>query len=286
MRVGFCRPFSFSCCEQRFRLILNATIIPDPDAAQSARAGAPPPGARAPLLRVRVPTFSYAATRTGNTSSQTVVGLPEITLHPGEIVVLSGRSGSGKSTLLHLITGVLALPQTLGSISIGGKELAALSQTERDSLRPYAVGWMPQRVHLISALSVLDNVMLPITLGAAARSSATSTLTDKHVMRQRAIALLDAAQISQFANTLPSSLSVGQASRACAARALVANPQLLCADEPSAALDRDSANAMAAMIANYVQAGGAAVIASHDQAFIDALRALTESVKTIALDAQ
>jgi putative ABC transport system ATP-binding protein len=226
-----------------------------------------------------VPSFSYAADRSENSSSRTPIALPQFALKSGEIVVLSGRSGCGKSTLLHLITGVLALARAQGSIRIATQELAGLSQGERDRLRPTVVGWMPQRVHLISALSVFDNVMLPILLGDARGAQ------DLHSLRLNASALLTAAGIGALAGSQPSSLSVGQASRACAARALIANPQLLCADEPSAALDRDSAKAIAAMIAKYVQGGGAAVIASHDRAFIDALDDAHIAVTEISMDA-
>jgi ABC-type lipoprotein export system ATPase subunit len=215
------------------------------------------------VLKVDVPAFSY---RSAEKSSRSSVALPIFNVATGEIVVLSGRSGSGKSTLLHLLTGVLAFGREEGSIELAGKEIATLSQRERDRLRPYLVGWMPQRVHLISALSVLDNVMLPLTLGEG-----------KGATQERANALLGEADISELANALPSTLSVGQASRVCAARALVANPRLLCVDEPSAALDQASAQVIARMLTSYVRGGGAAVIASHDRVFIEALRGQSPS---------
>jgi putative ABC transport system ATP-binding protein len=215
------------------------------------------------VLKVNVPAFSY---RSAEKNSRSSFALPTFNVAAGEIVVLSGRSGSGKSTLLHLLTGVLALSPEQGSIELVGKEIATLSQHERDRLRPHLVGWMPQRVHLISALSVLDNVMLPLSLGE-----------NKYASPEHAAALLCEADIGDLANALPSTLSVGQASRVCAARALVANPKLLCADEPSAALDQASAQAIARMLASYVRGGGAAVVASHDRAFIEALRGQSQS---------
>ncbi len=221
-----------------------------------------------PRLTIRIDAFRYAG--------GAAIALPQFDVNEGEIVVVSGRSGSGKSTLLHLATGVLALDRASGSVKLSGSELAGLSPTERDYLRPLQVGWIPQRVHLISALNVFDNVLLPLTMGGHGSASID-------VFRVRARELLRDVGVAQHENAMPSTLSVGQASRVCAVRALVAPPNLLCADEPSAALDRESAAAIAQTIARYVGDGGAALIATHDHEFIEALRLNTESVREIAL---
>jgi putative ABC transport system ATP-binding protein len=225
----------------------------------------------ATALKLDVGAFTYA-------DGKSIV-LPSFELQRGEIVVLSGRSGSGKSTLLHLVTGVLALKRAQGTIRTGEIELADLSQAARDHLRPHTIGWVPQRVHLISALSVFDNIMLPITLGSTQKSKT------KDEFVTRAIALMKEAGIADLANALPAKVSVGQASRACVVRALVANPRVLCADEPSAALDRESAEAVAKLLTRYAFDGGAALIASHDAAFIDALKTHSENVRTLSLEA-
>jgi ABC-type lipoprotein export system ATPase subunit len=221
-------------------------------------------------LKVDVMSFAY---RDGK-----AIVLPRFELRAKEIVVIAGRSGAGKSTLLHLATGVLALNRADGSVSVGTHELAGCSQTERDSLRPHIVGWVPQRAHLISALNVFDNVMLPISMGVRKQSTRSDYVA-------RAKQLLRDAGIDSIANALPSNISVGQASRACAARALVANPRLLCADEPTAALDRESADAMARLFAHYVEDGGAALIATHDRAFVESLARESSAVRTIDLEA-
>jgi putative ABC transport system ATP-binding protein len=226
------------------------------------------------ILSVRIDAFRYESN-----ASNAAISLPEFDLKRGDVLVVSGRSGSGKSTLLHLATGVLALSRAQGSLHVGATELAGLSQVERDRLRPHIVGWIPQRVHLISALSVIENVMLPFTMGASS-SPAIATL------RGRARTLLDEVGIAALENASPAKLSVGQASRACAVRALVANPKLLCADEPSAALDRESANAIVRVFARYVREGGVALVASHDQSFIEALRTEVSSTRTISLEAR
>ncbi|MGL5004462.1 MAG: ATP-binding cassette domain-containing protein, partial [Casimicrobium sp.] len=180
---------------------------------------------------------------------------------------------------LHRATGVLALERASGSVKLSGSELAGLAQTERDRLRPLQGGWMPQRVHLISALNVIDNVLLPFVMGGHASASIET-------FRARSRELLRDVGVAQYENAVPATLSVGQASRVCAVRALAAMPTLLCADEPSAALDRESAEAIAQAMACYVREGGAALIATHDRDFIEALQSHAESVREIALNVQ
>jgi putative ABC transport system ATP-binding protein len=221
-------------------------------------------------LQVNVTAFSYAGAPS--------MALPIFEARSGEIVVLSGRSGTGKSTLMHLATGVLGFDRTQGSIRIGDRELAGLSQYERDCLRPNVIGWVPQRVHLISALSVIENVMLPVTMARSnenIRASETSS---------RAKKLMQAVGIDAIANASAANVSVGQAARACVVRALIGNPVVLCADEPSAALDQSSADAIASVIAAFANDGGVVLIASHDAAFAAALAQHSRSVRTIALE--
>lgn len=222
------------------------------------------------ILNVGLRAFSYAGS--------SPLSLPSFTVARGQIVLLTGRSGCGKSTLLNLVSGVQALSPEQGSIRIAGTELAGAAQHRRDQLRPQTVGWMPQRVHLISALSVFDNVMLPLRVGM--------TDIDANTAANRGRSLMDALEIGALANTPATQISVGQASRACAARALAVNPRLLCADEPSAALDQTSAAILARVIADFVKGGGAALVASHDRAFATALQREHESVVTISLEAQ
>lgn len=209
------------------------------------------------------------------------LALPAFTLREREIVILRGRSGSGKSTLLHLVAGLLALAPSDGRIALDGQALAGLSQTARDRLRPHRVGWVPQRVHLIGALSVLDNVLLPVALSASPDTPGPSPVA----ARERARFLLQDAGIDSLAHCEPGKLSVGQAARACIARALLCTPRLVCADEPSAALDLASTATIAAMFAHYCRVGGAALIASHDSAFVDALKLQAEFVTEISMDA-
>ncbi len=182
------------------------------------------------------------------------IAFGNITLAAGTLLLVRGPSGCGKSTLLHLLGGVLPMGIGNGSAVLDGRELAGISASARDHLRPSIVGWMPQRQFLINGLSVRDNVLLPLLLKGKA-SPAT---------RARADALLAALAIAELADQRPATLSVGQAARASLARALLARPKLLLADEPSAALDDMSSTLVAALITTFVSDGGAAIVASHD----------------------
>ena len=184
------------------------------------------------------------------------ISFGSFSLDAGHALLLRGGSGAGKSTLLHLLCGVLPIQPQHGSVQIAGQSLQSLSRSERDALRPYTVGWMPQRQFLMTSLTVLENVLLPATLAGRADPATI----------ERATALLQSFNIAGLAQARPQTLSVGQAARASLARALVTHPKLLLADEPTAALDAVSSRLVIEQIARYVQAGGAAIIASHDPA--------------------
>jgi putative ABC transport system ATP-binding protein len=89
------------------------------------------------------------------------IDFPDFTLDAGAMLLLRGKSGSGKSTLLQLLAGARILSaETIGTarISLAGQDISALSPAQRDALRPAAIGWIPQRVHLLNSLNVIDNI--------------------------------------------------------------------------------------------------------------------------------
>ncbi len=186
--------------------------------------------------------------------ANTEISFGSFSLDAGEALLLRGGSGAGKSTLLHLLCGVLPIQPKSGTVQLNKQSLQTLSRSQRDALRPYAVGWMPQRQFLMTSLTVLENVLLPASLAGRADDATC----------ERAMALLTSFAIADLASVRPQTLSVGQAARASLARALVAQPKLLLADEPTAALDATSSRLVIEQIARYVQRGGAAIIASHD----------------------
>lgn len=191
------------------------------------------------------------------------IAFGSFTLNAGRVLLLRGASGCGKSTLLHLLGGVLAIAPNSGCAVLDGVDIAAMTGATRDRLRPTRVGWMPQRQFMINSLSVLDNVLLPVALRGAVDGEA----------RRRASSLLHSLAILELAALRPATLSVGQAARVCLARALLAKPKLLLADEPTAALDDASAALVAQQMLAFAATGGAVIVASHDRE----LRALLET---------
>jgi putative ABC transport system ATP-binding protein len=203
-----------------------------------------------------------------------LISFGSFNLTAGAILLVGGVSGSGKSTLLHLLGGVLSMTASHGSAVLDGVNIGALSSATRDRLRPSVVGWMPQRHCMINSLSVLDNVLLPVALAGR---------VDREE-RRRAASLLHSLAISELTKQRPATLSVGQAARACLARALLAKPKLLLADEPTAALDEASTRLVAEQMLAFAATGGAVIAASHDREFRAMLEADTVSrIETLEL---
>jgi len=153
----------------------------------------------------------------------------DLELYPAEFTALVGPSGSGKSTLLNLL-GLLDRP-TSGRIVLQGRDTTGLGEGERSALRRRSLGFVFQFHHLLPAFTALENVMMPM-LAARGREEAG--------MRERAFALLDEIGLADRASYGASKLSGGQQQRVAVARALVLEPPLVLADEPTGNLDTES----------------------------------------------
>ena len=185
--------------------------------------------------------------------AEEVVALDRVDLQidAGEFVALIGPSGSGKSTLLHLAGG-LDQPDS-GRILLGDRDLATLSIGERAKLRRREIGFVFQFFHLIPTLTVTENVELPLLLDGAKSNGRTSEL-------------LERVGIGHRAAHLPGELSGGELQRAAIARALVAKPEVILADEPTGNLDSATSEAVLALLAEQVAESGAAlVMVTHDR---------------------
>jgi putative ABC transport system ATP-binding protein len=170
----------------------------------------------------------------------------------GECALLMGPSGSGKSTLLTIFSGLL-LP-TRGQVTVQGVAWATLSETARDRHRANTIGMVPQTAHLLPTLNVLDNVLLP-NYFARGRVEA----------KTRALTLLESAGLSHRTQARIQTLSQGETQRVALCRALINQPALLLADEPTANLDDAAAVQATRMLHNAAREHGAAlVIATHD----------------------
>ena len=180
-----------------------------------------------------------------------VVSVPSWRAEAGEQWLLAGPSGSGKSTILHLLAG-LTRPSA-GRVVVADTDLATLRAGALDRWRGRTVGFVPQRLHLVAALDVRDNLRLAQSFAEVAHDDA------------RIRALLEALQIGDLERRYPRELSHGQAQRVAVARAVVNRPQLLLADEPTASLDdAHAAMALELLRTQAIGVGATLVVASHD----------------------
>lgn len=187
--------------------------------------------------------------------TRTVLDRVDLVVEPGEVVVLTGASGSGKSTLLA-IAGLLRRPLT-GDVLLGGLATAGLSERRRSALRKQHVGIVYQSANLLPTLTAREQLQLVAHISGTSRSAA----------RDRAGRLLAEVGLSHRADALPAHLSGGERQRVGVARALMAGPAVLLADEPTAALDRELADEVAALLADQTHERGlATVIVTHDDA--------------------
>ncbi len=171
----------------------------------------------------------------------------------GEIVLLEGPSGAGKTTLLCVAAGLLT--PDVGEVVVGGTRSTALGAAARRAFRARAVGFVFQRANLLDGLTVLDNVALAGTLAGLDLGDA----------RRRASRMLDLLDIGPLAGRRTSTLSGGEEHRVAVARALVHEPAVVLADEPTGSLDGESGHAVAAALASLADERRVAVlIATHD----------------------
>ena len=169
----------------------------------------------------------------GETTEVEVLHGIDLVLNRGEFVAVMGPSGSGKSTLLNLV-GLLDRP-TQGQLLITEMQTTELDDAALTQLRGRSIGFVFQYHHLIGAFSALENVMLPM-VGLQGYPTAT--------IQARALALIDSVGLTPWCNTPATRLSGGQQQRVAVARALIMQPALLLADEPTGNLDTQSANAV------------------------------------------
>jgi putative ABC transport system ATP-binding protein len=172
----------------------------------------------------------------------------------GEFVAIVGKSGTGKSTLLNLISGIDLADS--GSIYIQGQNLNSLDDHQRTLFRRQNIGFVFQFFNLISTLSVIENVTLPLELNG----------TPGAIAKRRAEPLLEAVGLLDRVNTFPDLLSGGEQQRVAIARALVHDPILVLADEPTGNLDEETGKQVLGLLDRLTrQAGKNLVMVTHSQ---------------------
>lgn len=211
------------------------TTIADPTQDQATR----------PVLSARSVVYSYGR-------SPALKGV-SLNLRHGEILALTGPSGSGKSTLMLCLAGVLA--PDAGDVSYAGRKISHETESQRSKLRRTDFGILFQFGQLVPELSAAENVALPLLLAGTRRSAAISTASN----------WLERFGVAELAATRPSEMSGGQGQRVAAARAMVTEPTVLFADEPTGALDALSGEQVMTQIVRVArEAGTSVIIITHD----------------------
>jgi len=181
----------------------------------------------------------------------------------GEFAVITGASGSGKSTLLHIM-GLLDRPDQ-GQVHFQGKSISQLRGTGQDRIRNRQIGFVFQFYHLLPELNVMENVMLPLMV----ETSLLRWPGQRKKARQRTNEILAAVGLSDKARQRPVTLSGGERQRTALARALIQNPQLLLADEPTGNLDSKAGHAILELLQRLNRDGQTIVMVTHDPAIAD-----------------
>ena len=175
----------------------------------------------------------------------------DIGLEERQLTVVSGHSGSGKSTLANMLAGILT--PTAGHVRLDGTDLYSLRDEELSRLRNERIGLIPQGHTALRALTVLDNVLLPSILYAKAEAPV-----------DRARELLSAVGLDDLADAAPTELSGGELRRMAIARALLMDPAIVIADEPTAGLDSTNATAVLTLLRDAADRGAAVLVVSHE----------------------
>jgi putative ABC transport system ATP-binding protein len=205
--------------------------------------------ARAAVIELREIVKTYAI---GGVEVQALRGV-SVTVEPGEFVAIMGASGSGKSTLMNII-GCLDVPSR-GWYWLDGVDVRELDERELSMVRSRKIGFIFQSFNLIARTSALANIELPLSyMGVKSRER-----------RERALQTLEAVGLSDRAQHVPSELSGGQQQRVAVARALVTNPALILADEPTGNLDSVASAEVMDIFSDVHRAGRTVVVITHEE---------------------
>ncbi len=216
-----------------------------PSHPSSPRPGVAGSGSDEVVLRVRDLTRRY---REGE-REHTVLDGASAEIRRGELVVLLGPSGSGKSTLLNLVSGI-DTPDG-GWIEVDGVRITSLNERERTLFRRRHIGFVFQFFNLLPTLTVLENLLLPLELKGSVGPDETA----------RARSLLERVGLQDRAHTFPDRLSGGEQQRVALVRALVHEPALVLADEPTGNLDPDTGERILTLLEELVREHGRTVLA-------------------------
>ena len=202
-----------------------------------------------PLLEVQHVQKIYT-TRFGGNQVQALSNV-SFSVEPGEYVAIMGESGSGKTTLLNILA-ALDRP-TAGEVLLAGQPLSAIRERDLAAFRRSHLGFVFQDFNLLDTFSLQDNIYLPLVLAG----------TDYQEIRKKLRPIADQLGISDILTKYPYEVSGGQKQRAAVARALITDPQLILADEPTGALDSRSSDALLELFGALNDAGQTILMVTH-----------------------
>ena len=212
-----------------------------------------PPTVTAGLARFAIQAKAVSKSYVIGGRPRPVLDQLDFEVKEGECVFLTGPSGSGKTTLLSILG--LLLSSDSGSLQIGGQCVDGLSEKDRTMVRRQRIGFVFQRFQLINGLTAEDTVAIPLAMEGIDLRSA----------RVRASSLLKRMGLEDHVQALPTSMSPGQCQRVALARAVIGQPELILADEPTAALDSNSGRAVMDLLKELTQEfSTSTVVVTHD----------------------
>lgn len=177
----------------------------------------------------------------------------DVELYEGDFTVIMGSSGAGKSTLLYALSGMDTI--TAGSVTFYGQEISSLSEKKMAQLRAEAFGFIFQQTHLVSNLTLFENVAVA---GYAAKAGSVKEI------KETADQLLFKMHVRDAKDRLPSQVSGGEAQRAAIARAMIGNPSLIFADEPTGALNKANSEEVMRLLMELNHDGQSILMVTHD----------------------
>ncbi|WP_125776525.1 ABC transporter ATP-binding protein [Antribacter gilvus] len=220
------------------------------------------PETSAPDVLLELDDVTISHPRPGEEPLEIVSGY-DLAVRGGELHCVAGRSGSGKTSVLRVAAG-LARPAS-GTVRWAGQALDGLSDDKVTALRRARVGYLDQGGALVDGMTALENVLLPAVPDRRVRA-----------LHERARSLLDELGVGAREGYRPARLSGGERQRVALARALLLEPGTVLADEPTASLDRVTADEVVALLCGLAERGIAVLVASHDRHLIDAAGTTTE----------
>lgn len=176
----------------------------------------------------------------------------DLEIYKGDFTVIMGNSGSGKSTLLYLLSGLDSV--TVGEVYFQGERIDNYTEKQLADFRANRIGYIYQSINLVPDLTLLENIALPGYI----------TGQSKKKVRNTALSLMKAMEIDEQKYRLPSQTSGGQQQRAAIARALINDPELIFADEPTGSLNYDQGVAVLDILTNMNRKGQSVVMVTHD----------------------